>query len=107
MNKQKYQLNELVYVFRQVSPEELQEGTGRVRRAEINRGGVIQYTILVTHADGRQEEWQANSASLANTAEELQTKIKTYRQFLSEQKAQYEKLFGKPEFTEQELENGK
>lgn len=107
ISRQKYNLGELVYVFRQTGVDTLEEGFGQVRRAEINRGGVIQYTVLVVNRETKaQQEWQANTASIGNSELEMKQKKEKYINFLREQKVEYERNFGKPEFAQKELYDG-
>lgn len=101
MNKQKYQLGDFVYCFK-AKGDDILTATGIVRMAEINHAGYVQYTVAVKN-EGKTENWLVNHASLAKGEDELRFAINEYVNFMREQKQVFEKKFGKPEFSADEL----
>lgn len=99
--KQQYELGQEVFVFR-AQKGELVPAKGIVCVAEIDKSGYILYTVQVQVAD-QTDSWRANNASMATTAEELNTKMEAYKRFNEEQKTKYIEIFGAPEFNPEEL----
>lgn len=101
MNKQKYQLGDIVHCFK-AKGDEILTAIGMVRMAEINHSGYVQYTVAVKQGE-KVENWLVNHASVAKGEDELRFAVNEYVNFMREQKQIFEKKFGKPEFSKDEL----
>lgn len=105
--KQQFELGTLVWAFKHDGDKFL-KATGVVKLAEINKSGYVQYQISTqaTLPTGEVKEIPilANHASMALTESEIDAKIKQYHDWLEENKASYEKVFGAPEYDPKELD---
>lgn len=104
--KQKYELGQVVYVFRIIKGE-TQKAVGIVKLAELNKSGYIQYSVDVAYKSGnetKRETWQTNHASMATNEVDIERKRKTYVDFNQQQHEKYIELFGAPDFNIEEIE---
>lgn len=102
MTKQKFDLGEKVFVFK-TKGGRVAISHGRVKMAEINTGGYVQYTV-VCRSENKREEWLVNHASIASTETEIKEKAAKYIEFAEAQKAIFAKQFGDREFSEQDVQ---
>lgn len=96
MSKQKFDLGQEVYIFKMVGSQP-KVAFGKVKIAEINSSGYIQYSVDIVTKNGK-DQWLVNHASIANTEEEIKEKINAYMEYITAQRKIFEEKFGKPEF---------
>lgn len=105
--KQKYELGTAVWAFKQEG-QGFVKTSGIVKKAEINSGGYVQYEVAAgfRQEDGSIKELKilANHASMAETEQEIDSKIRTYHIWEEAQKANYNKTFGAPEYDLKEID---
>lgn len=100
MTKQKFELGQKVWAFKQQGST-LKKAPGVIQSAKIDASGFIFYevAVLVQTKEGIQvSAITANHASIALSEVEIDKMIETYHKFQETQKKEFEEIFGGAEF---------
>lgn len=111
--KQKFQLGDAVWAYKQQSKEQLVKVHGIVQSVEIDPSGFIFYKVVTlqqTKEGLKPVSIMANHASMALLEPEIDTMIETYKKFQEEQREKFNATFGanefEPNFVDNELMKG-